>query len=186
MLTSLAPRPIAWHFSRGGGLHLFYVASSPFKANELAAVAALRFRAVDAVAGLELKTVVRGPGAEPVLHTVEQDTGGAVLGDWFAAEGTDEEARDEWLERENLQIDGRYDHTKCPIAPSADEPGAKRDPVCVGEAGVYCFLCEGKGRSLGCRRPGFAPWAAVLGAPTSGDLGTMIRGLCHWGTPSGC
>ncbi len=179
--SRLSPQPYAWHFSRGGGLHLFYLGDDTFTGDDLAAVAALRFRAIDSSAGLELKHVVRGPGAEPVYCDGRHDNGSTVLGEWFAAEGTDEEARDRWLESEGMELGQRYDHSKCPICPTPDEPGAKRDPVLVSENGVMCFVCQGKGRALGCRRPGFASWGAILGAPASGDVGVMIRRITNWG-----
>ena len=181
VLTRLAPKPYAWHFSRGGGLHLFYLGDDTYSADDLAAVAALRFRAIDSSAGLELKHVVRGPGSEHVTCNGHHDNGSTVLGAWFGAEGTDEEARDKWLDSENMALGSRYDHSRCPICPTPDAPGAKRDPVTVSEHGIYCFVCEGKGRGLGCRRPGFASWGAILGAPASGDVGVMVRRICHWG-----
>lgn len=178
VLTRVAPKPAAWHFSRSGGLHLFYLSVDGYRADELAAVAAIRFRAADAVAGLELKKVVRGPGAAHVHVSLPQDTGAAVLG-WFGREETDEGERDEWLEARGMSLDARYDHEHCPIDPSGGSSHAT--PVCVSSAGVFCFKCESSGRSLGCRRPGFAPWSAVLGSPASGEMGIMIRHLTHWG-----
>lgn len=178
----LMPKPFCWHLSRSGGLHLFYVASDPFRADELAAVAALRYRTIDGSAGLELKRVVRGPGDATIHWTGYVDSGSAVLGEWFAAEGTSEDARDTWLRDRGIVMDGpttRKDHTYCPICPTTDEKA--REPVCFSEAGCFCFVCEGKGRSMGSRRAGFAPWNAILGAPSSGDVGTMVRNICHWG-----
>lgn len=187
VLGRLAPKPFCWHLSRSGGLHLFYVRheKAPFTAAELAAVAALRFRSIDAGAGLELKTVVRGPGPSRVTFSGIVDTGATVLGEWFAAEGTSEEARNAYLERKGIVLSAggtaRRDHSYCPICPGPDEPGAKRDPVLFSEGGVFCFLCEGKGLSLGHRRPGRAPWNAILGAPSSGEVGAMVRNIAHWG-----
>jgi hypothetical protein len=54
VVADLAPRPFAWHLSRKGGLHLFYIASDPFTAEELAAAAALAWRRIDETAGVEL------------------------------------------------------------------------------------------------------------------------------------
>lgn len=177
----LAPQPYAWHFSKGGGLHLFYLGDDVYTAEDLAAVAALRFRAIDAAAGLELKHGVRGPGAERVTCSGRHDNGSSMLSEWFSTEGTDEDARDQWLKSESMTLGQRYDHSKCPICPTPDEPGAKRDPVIVSENGIMCFVCQGKGRALGCRRPGFASWSAILGSPASGDIGTMIRRITNWG-----
>lgn len=177
--TRVTPAPLAWHFSRGGGLHLFYVAVTPFTAEELAAVAALRFRAFDPTAGLELKSVVRGPGDAKVSFAPMQDTATGFVA-WLGAPEYSEEEKTDWLERHDMTEEGRYDHTKCPINPT---PGhaSKGDPVQVSEAGIFCHKCSGEGRSLGCRKPGFAPWASILGAPSAGDLGKMVRECVHWG-----
>lgn len=177
--SKLAPAPHAWHLSRGGGLHLFYTAASPFTAKELAAIAALRFRLIDPTAGVELKTQVRGPGRAPVVNNGHQATASALS----AGLGVDEaDPRDieEWLAERNLSIGGRLDHESCPIHPT---PGhkSKGEPVTISEAGLYCHNCASQGFSLGSRRPGFAPWAAVLGTPSAGDVGNMVRNLCHWG-----
>lgn len=179
MLTRIAPRPLAWHFSRSGGVHAFYVAADPFTAEELAAVAALRFRSFDEDAGLELKRVVRGPGGEKVHVAPTQETGGGIAA-WAGPEDHDEAARDEWLEARGMVVGGRYDHERCPINPT---PGhaSKGMPVCVSASGVFCHRCQGEGRSLGSKRAGSAPWPALIGSPSAGDLGLLIRNTVHWG-----
>lgn len=175
--TRLCPKPLAWHFSRGGGLHLFYVAAGSLTAEELAACAALRLRSADSVCGLELKTVVRGPGDETVHTYPSQDTAAGSI-DWFGAPEYDEADRDAWLESEGMECGRRYDHTKCPIDPCE---GAEREPVAVLETGVYCFRCNGKGLTRGSRRAGFVPWASLLGSPSAGELGGLVRHMVHWG-----
>jgi hypothetical protein len=177
--TKLTPRPCLWHFSRGGGLHLFYARTDLFTAEELASVAALRFRSIDQSAGLELKRVVRGPGAEECHALLPQDEGAGFV-EWLGSAEFDADARDAWLDSEGMECGKRYDHDKCPICPSADE-GKHRQPVVVSEAGIYCFKCEGLGLSIGRRKAGWASWAAILGSPSSGDLGVMVRRITHWG-----
>ncbi len=175
--TRLYPRPLFWHFSRGGGAHCFYVRSGNLTAEELAAAAALRFRTVDPSAGLDLVTHVRGAGA-PV-----RDSGGGVLGAEGCLPGVQEveagdEAVSDWLDTHGLAIGGRYDHEKCPIDPC---PGPKNQPVTVSEYGVHCFRCAAKGLSLGSRKPGFASFTALTGTPGSGDVALMVRNKVHWG-----
>lgn len=182
--TRLAPRPLCWHFSKGGGLHLFYVGTEGFRADELAAVAALRFRSIDVSAEVELKTQIRGPGADPVRYYDKQDTTGLVTG-WLAAgfedgSGDIEDTAATYRAAHDLEIGKRYSHDKCPIAPSPDA-GDKRSPVVVNEAGIHCFLCESKNQVRGSRRPGFVPWSVLVDHPTGGLLGDMIRRIAHWG-----
>lgn len=177
----LAPRPFAWHFSKAGGLHLFYIASDPFTAEELAAAAALCWRRLDALGQVELKTGVRGAGDEPVHFSPggEQDTRALLVG-WTDRTDAEDAQVEEWLDSNNLERGKRYGHTKCPIFPT---PGYEStgEPVCVGDKGVFCFRCEGESRSIGCRKPGFAPFGALIGSPGSGDLGLMLRNMTPWG-----
>lgn len=177
--TRMAPKPFAWHFSRGGGLHLFYIAAKGFTAEELAAVAALRFRMIDPTAGVELKRVIRGPGEEKVIFSGEQDTTGTLL-EWLREPEGTTDTLEEWLEEEGLEIGKRYDHDKCPLNPTEDG-GKHRSPVVVREHGIQCYVCEGKELRWGSRRPGFFPWSTLLGQPSAGDVGIMVRKLCHWG-----
>lgn len=177
--TRVSPAPVAWHFSRSGGLHLFYTAAGPHAADQLAACAALRFRTIDGAAGVELKTIVRGPGPEPVHRN---PTGADVTGtflSWLDAAEASDTARESWLDSEGMECGQRYSHDRCPIDPG---PNSKADkPVLVSEAGVYCFRCNAKGLTWGSRQPGFVPWPALLGAPSSGELGTLVRRQVHWG-----
>jgi hypothetical protein len=177
--TRVSPPPLRWHFSRSGGLHLFYTAAGDFTAQELAACAALRFRSIDRAAGLELKNVVRGPGPERVYGVGDSQESGAGLIDWLGNPEFDEEARDAWLDSEGMECGKRYEHDKCPIDPTLD--AGSRLPVMVSEAGVYCFRCNGKGLTHGSRRPGWAPWPAILGSPSAGELGGLVRNVAHWG-----
>lgn len=179
MLTRLTPKPLMWHFSRSGGLHLFYVAAGDFTAEELAAVAALRFRSIDRSAGLELKTVARGPGGEKVNVADFQDTAAGLV-EWLGSEEFSETDRDNWLDSEGMECGKRYDHDRCPIDRTPGDLGTNH-PVVVSEAGIYCFRCNGKGLTLGSRRPGWAPWPAILGAPSAGELGGLVRNAVHWG-----
>ena len=179
VFSRLSPRPLVWHFSRSGGLHLFYVGHDGFSADELAAAAGLRFKTIDPTAGIELKTQVRGPGSETLHWSTEQDTSG-LINQWIGVQTADEKDIQDYCETEGIEFGRRYTHDRCPIHPTTDA-GDKRDPVIVSEDGIFCFLCEGKGRSLGSRRSGYAPWAAILGSPSSGEIGRMVQNQTHWG-----
>jgi len=176
--TVISPRPAAWHFSRGGGLHLFYTAAGVFSAEELAACAALRFRMIDGAAGIEMKKQTRGPGEEHVIIQPQQTEG--TLSTWLGkGDEVDEDAVQEWLESHSMEIGRRYDHTFCPIDGGSD-PGS-REPVTVSTFGIYCHRCQGKGLVLGGRTPGFASFAALTKTPASSDIGHMIKNFVHWG-----
>lgn len=177
VLTRLVPKPYAWHLSKGGGLHAFYLPATPYTAKELAAVAALRYRCIDPSAGLELKTAVFGPGDKAYHVATLQDTAASAL-PWFGTSEYDDAEREDWLESHGMLMDARYAHDMCPIHPVEESHGT---PVCVNAAGIFCFKCEATGHSLGCRKPGFATWAALLGSPSSGDLGALVRNIVHWG-----
>lgn len=176
----LVPRPFVWHFSRGGGLHLFYLSADPYAAEELAAIAALRFRTIDPAAGVELKRCVRGPGDAKCYWSMTQDTT-AALSLWLGAEKTDAETIVEYMNEHGLDFNKRYGPEKCPANPFEDQAGTYRQPVVVSDAGIYCFHCEGKGVCMGSRRPGFFPWSAIVDTPGQSDVSAMIKNLTHWG-----
>jgi len=174
-LERLSPRPLVWHFSRGGGAHCFYVATDRFTAEELAAAAAIRFRTVDGSAGLDLVTSVRGAGGERLRVT---QGGGDGAGALPGADEVSEDAVDEWLDSRQMQVGGRYDHTLCPINPTDT---GKNLPVSVCEAGVWCWVCAAKGFSLGSRRAGFASFAALTGTAAGNEVAAMVENRVHWG-----
>jgi hypothetical protein len=176
-VESLRPRPVAWHFSRGGGAHLFYVAVGRFTGDELAAAAALRFRTVDASAGLDLVTQVRGAGDEPIRWSQPSaDGAGAWLPGGVMEPG--DPTVDEWLETHGLVRGQRYEHDKCPMDPGGD---AMRQPVVVLDAGVFCYRCAARGISLGSRKPGLATYSALAGVQGAGDVGRLVTNKVHWG-----
>ncbi len=173
--SSLAPKPVAWHFSRGGGLHCFYVGTDSITGEELAAAAAIRWRTLDPTAGVELKHSVRAAGALRVVTRDAQDA--TALSFWVDSGTADEEEIATWLEEHQMVMDGKYAHELCPINACASHG----EPVQVGKHGITCHRCTGTGHALGGRKPGFASWAALTGTPSSGLLGAMIKNLVHWG-----
>ncbi len=173
----LAPTPVAYHASRGGGLHAFYIATPPFTARQLAAAAALKWLTVDPTAGVELKTQVRCAGDATVVYPCNPDTAG-TLSSWLGCDVADPEAVAAWMDENDMRLGQRYPHDRCPIDPT---DSSDRDPVVVGEAGVYCHRCAGKGLGLGSRSAGFAPFAALVSSPSAGEVGRMVRNKVHWG-----
>lgn len=182
----LVPAPAAYHLSRNGGLHAFYLpVPGVLTAREVAALAAIRWKELDPTAGVELKTQVRGPGQAQVFHPAAARTTegirSAALG-WLGNDAVGAKDRSaEWLEANGMSAGGRYDHDRCPIAPSAT---GKNCPVTVGDDGVFCHVCSGHGvQYKGCTTAGFAPWTLLCGDDTrpASLLGLMVRHQTHWG-----
>ena len=176
-VEALRPRPVAWHYSKGGGAHLFYVATGRFTAEELAAAAALRFRTVDPSAGLDLVVQVRGAGDETIRWNQASADGAGTWVPGGTLEPGDSTVTD-WLTENGMTMHGRYDHAKCPIDPGGD---AQREPVVVMDIGVFCFRCAARGLSLGSRKPGMAAYSALTCTQGGSDLGRLVRNRVHWG-----
>lgn len=170
------PRPFCWHFSRGGGLHLFYRQSEELTADELAAIAGLRFKQIDSTATIELKRQMRG--TQERIYEVSDSNSSTYINQWVEYEGANDKQISDYLESEGFEIGKRYPHERCPISPNVASSG---DPVVVGEHGIYCHRCAGVGVALGNKKPGWAGWAALVGHQGSGVLGSMIRNMTHWG-----
>lgn len=173
----LKPKPFLWHFSKGGGLHLFYRPQGELTAEELAAVAALRFRQLDPTAGVELKRIVRG--TKLPLYRLSDANAVSLVSNWIDFEGVEEKQITDYLESEGLELDHRYPHERCPINPC--HSASNTDPVIVSVEGIYCFRCQGLGQAIGSRKPGWAPWASLVHTQSSGQLGTLIKNLTHFG-----
>jgi hypothetical protein len=185
--TRLVPVPTAYHLSRGGGLHAFYVGvPGILTAKETASLALLRWRQIDPKAGVELKRMVRGPGGETVFTPSSGDpimSAKSALS-WLSIENGDPDGKSEqWCEEHGVEKGSRYAHTHCPIEPSGS---GNRDPVVIGDDGVYCHVCAGKGVSYpGVQQPGFVPWSRLVEesdeSRPSGNLNTLVRTPTHWG-----
>ncbi len=171
----LKSKPFLWHFSRGGGLHLFYRALGDLTAEELAGIAALRFKQLDPTAGVECKKQFRGWSGE-LFRMSDAQTVTSVT-EWVEYEGVEEKQITDWLESEGMEIGQRYPHERCPINPCTSHA----EPVQVMDTGIFCHRCAGLGNSIGSRKPGWAPWGSLVGSRGCGLLGLMIRHLTHWG-----
>lgn len=177
VLASLVPKPYLWHMSPRG-FHAFYPAVSGLTGSEVSALAAMRWRSVDATAGVEIKRQLRGPGAE----TCHKFTGYSQINSFvtdFLGVGESTVDPSGYLESVGLEIGRRYAHDKCPIEPTAASDN--RDPVVVSDAGIYCHRCSGLGRQRGRNRAGWVPYATLCGSESAGVLGTLVRRKTHWG-----
>lgn len=170
----LQPRPIAWHLSRGMGIHAYYVRGDRYTARELAALAGLSWVYSDRRATFDITTISRMP-THPVTFGIQCDDA-PTLARWLAR-SVDESIVDEYLDESGFQIGKRYPHDRCPIDPNHASHG---DPVYVTEQGIYCHSCSSRGLALGCRRAGWAPWTALTPGGSDPLVIRMARKWCHW------
>lgn len=174
--TSLLPKPYVWHLTPRG-LHAFYPAVAGLTGEEVAAVAALRWRTLDPTAGVELKRQLRCPGAATLRKAVSYESLATFVNDFLGASGDVDPSS--WLEANGLEIGRRYPHDQCPIEPTVASDN--RDPVVVSDSGVFCHRCAGLGRQKGRNRAGYVPFSSLIGNSGSGILGTLVRRKTHWG-----
>lgn len=175
LLVDLRPTPsLAW-VTKGGGLRLVYVEHGSLTAEELAAVACLYLSTTVSYRSLELKSDTRPPASEVLQRHQDADAG--ALRRWLRQYQVDDEEVAAWLAERGMEVDGRYDHHLCPISPSAE--GA-RQPVCVGERGIHCFVCEARGEVRGGGRAGFVPYASLVGGQSATVLYYCLDNFAHW------
>lgn len=156
--------------THGRGFRLVFESSAPYTAAELAAVASLSVADLYPAASFEVKQETRFPPGPVVENAAPLDLSplSRVLS---TADTTTDAQRDEWLAGRGLVRGERYPHDLCPIAPN--ERG-KRDPVRVGDLGIYCNVCASEtGR-------GFVSYAKLLGSYSSTVVGQCARGFAHW------
>lgn len=185
LLEDLQPAPaLAWT-THGGGVRLVYAALDGFEAREVAAVAAMNLAATQRHSALEIKHETRHPlcpdrlgrrcGA--IVRREQRFDAASFRRHLRLHEAGDEEVT-AWLEERGMAVGGRYDHSRCPVAPS-DRGG--RQPVLVGEKGVHCFVCEADGACAGSSRPGFFPFAHLCGTPRASSVYRCLENAVHWG-----
>lgn len=156
--------------THGRGFRLIFEAVAPYSAAELAAVASLSIADLYPAASFEVKSETRFPPGRVVDNAAPLDLSplSRVLS---TVDTTTDAQRDEWLAERGLRRGERYPHASCPIAPS---DRGHRDPVRVGDVGVYCNVCAAEtGR-------GFVSYAKLLGSYSSTVVGQCARGLAHW------
>lgn len=180
----LEPQPLAWWASHGRGVHLFYVASGDFSAAEFAAVAAIGWRSLQTRAKFEILPYTRHPAhpdnrgrrAGPVEFG-SPTTDVSRLRTLFARTEVEPEEIEEYLTARGLVIGERYPHDRCPVEPH--EPG-NRNPVCVRDTGIYCYVCAGRGVSRGHRAAGWFPYTVLCGQTVSNVLKRCLENFAHW------
>jgi hypothetical protein len=187
----LSPAPWCWWRTHGGGLKALYapIPHAPYTAIELAAGAAAQCLTTPFVVTCggtaELIARTRHPMAThngrscgPVRETCPTDR--FIILQRFSAAGATEEEIADLMEDQGLVLGQRLDHSFCIIDP--DHP-SKSPPVIVGENGLYCHSCSGRG--LG----GFMSWGSIRKrfgmAPSLADsevapIMTAVKHLVHF------
>lgn len=177
------PRPAMFWYTHGRGLRLVYAAREGFAADELVACAILGLRSLEPGAGAEILDHTRHPGyVRPGYSPTGPVTTGLTDVDMIAlarllGRDVDEEAVREWLAEQGLEVGCKYSHDRCPADPQRLSHG---EPVYVGDAGVYCHTCTAGGVTLGSRKPGWFPYAALVPGGFAPRLRSAAVHFCHW------
>lgn len=183
LLEAFLPQPFMAWTTRSGGLRLMYSTCNGFRADEVAAVAALNL-SNRPHRGVELKRDTRHPGGPDAtgrrggaVYKRQQNFDASSLRRYLGVyEATDLEVG-AWLDRGNYVVGSRYDHDKCPVSPSGR---GGRQPVFIGERGVHCFVCEADGVCAGSSRPGFFPYSFFCGRRRASHLYRCLENATHW------
>lgn len=182
-LASLVePQPFVKHRSHGGGYKLFFTSMHGLTAEEWAALGALGWKTLDGRAAAEVKTDSRHPLFDRrgqscgYVHWGTQTEDAKTVAEWLSR-STDDAKRDDWLDSRGLTLGQRVDTTFCPIEPG-HSTSSLTPPVVVGDYGLYCFSCAGRGQ--GGRRPGFVSYNTLIGSSKS-RVYKMLEKFVHWG-----
>lgn len=175
LLAHFQPSPCMAWVTKSGGFRLMYAEFGKFSADELAAMAYLHLSTTLQYSGLEVKRDSRLPPGEVLRR--EQTADPRALRGWLRQYQHDDKAAKEWLDDHGLELNGRYEHNVCPVAPSTTAHGR---PIVVGEYGVKCFVCEAHGICRGCSKPGFFPYATLVGGSTATLLYSCLDNSTHW------
>lgn len=178
-VATLQPPPDVWWATHGRGLRAVY--TGPYHRARAVAGALAAPKAFD----VEIKRDTRHP------LSLRSDRPSALCGPLgynlthpeapfvFRSIGKPTpEQRKQALEKLGMEVGGRYHHDHCPIDPTADSDA--QGCVVVGENGVYCHRCAGRGKTFQAgAKPGWFPFTAVTGCADT-LLDTLTRERVHW------
>lgn len=183
-LDHFTPCPAFAWVTHGKGLRLLYTNHGEFAAEEVAAIAYLHLSHSEPYRQLEFKYGTRHPS----WPNAKQQSCGAVfertqtfdqrvLARWLKIHDANSAEIQSWLESKGLEIGRRYDHEHCPISPSTS---GGRQPVVINDSGIFCFVCEGAGQTIGNHRPGFFPYSHIIAESTTSFLRNCFENFSHW------
>lgn len=188
IVSRLKPQPFCWHPSHRGGAKLYYSARPGYTGEELAAIGGISWQKQDPRATFDLIKATRHPcyirtrdKAKAPLENPEQISYCYGAGDpaeirrLLAAE-MDATETAAFLAEKGWSIGQTLPHSVCPIdaGNSSDE---SKNSVFIGETGVFCHRCSGRG--LGAGGSGFMPYTALAGG-NDPRLAVMVKGFCHY------
>lgn len=177
--AAVNPPPNAFWPTHGCGLRLIY--SGPDHGD--AALAACL--SLDSSFSIEIKRDTRHPQgthrrwpkarAGPVTWL---DSPRPEKFDWRCVGRPEEPEIHRALERLGLELGGRYDHDRCPIA--GDEPSEAKACVVTLNAGVFCHRCKSKGRTRNGHSPGFVSYTDLTGGVVASAIVRLAKSRVHW------
>lgn len=188
IVNRIKPLPFCWHMSHGHGAKLYYVSVPGFQADELAAVAGLKWSELDPCSTFDLNKTTRHPlynrsrdNVKSPCETVEDIEyfhGSADLSYLRRILSNEVDSADiqKYLDDNNLLFGSTIEHRHCPIDPGNSSDESKKS-VYIGDKGIFCHRCYGRG--IGKSSPGFASWGSLLGSEYNSTLRTMVKNFCH-------
>ena len=168
------PQPIAQWRTRSGGLRQIFQSGQGFRANELAALAAIAgWRHFNPKPSVEVINRTRAPGAYTEIHP---QVIGQLRSHWMrtGAGAVSEPDIMRELNRRNWSIGNRVLHEQCVIDP---RPNSKGDtPVVITDNGVMCYVCAAQGSDSG-----FRSWAWICGGKRrESPLISAVKAAVAW------
>ena len=175
-IDTLSIKPSAAWVSGGGGVKMVFYRQNDIDADEIASIAAINLSSKPH-RQIEIKSETRHPlyvddkGRRcGMVIEYDQTITANAFREWMEEISTDQYAIQDWLQSKGLNNGNRFSHDYCPISPSIAD---NRNPVIVGDNGVYCHSCAARGN-------GFLPYYKVVGKRSETIVHTLIKSVTHW------
>ena len=145
--------------SKSGSVHLIYEADELVTADEWASCGLFELLRSFPQAKYELIARTRTSYTEPEKFTQYKQL--ETIRKLLMDSDTNADDFTAWLVARGMVLGKRYDHSFCPVAPSAKAKG--NPPVQIHKHGIKCHYCESNGKKFGSKDSGWFPARALVG-----------------------
>lgn len=175
---TVRPLPLAWWYSKSGGLHLLYCAGVGLQGCEFAAIASVKIAARLSAARIEIKCSTRQPPGE-IIRVGGHNPSASETGGMGGRTVDQQPDHSDWLTDHGYEVGKRYPHTLCPVNPSQRAEG-NADPVVVSTDYIMCYICQADGIKRGSKTPGYFPLAVLAGTVQESMFRKCVENFTHW------